>query len=105
MLEIRVKPGELVGQESPFLRADESAFGAGGALRVVPTRPDLVVVGERELRRVARDCEGIHARLLGENQAEARENGHRINNRSAKAEHRDLFRARRQSRCDTILPF
>ena len=70
MLEIGVQPGELVGQVPPFLRADESALRAGGAFRVVPARPDRIVVGEGELRGVARDGKGIHPGLLGEHQAE-----------------------------------
>ena len=70
MFETGVEAGKRVGQVSPFLRADEPALRSHGALGVVPARPDRVVVGERELRRVARDRKGIHPGLLGENHAE-----------------------------------
>ena len=71
MFVTRVEAGNLVRQIAPFLRADESALRPGGALPVVPACPDRTVVGERELRGLARDGKGIHPGLLGKNHAQA----------------------------------
>ena len=70
VLECGVHRGEPAGQESPLLRADESTLRPGSAFGVVPACPEPLVSGKGELRGVARDGEGVHARLPGQRDAE-----------------------------------
>ena len=70
VLECGVHRGEPAGQESPLLRSDESTLRPGGSFGIVPACPEPLVAGKGELSGVAHDSKGVHARLLGQSEAE-----------------------------------